>query len=164
MPYDPYTASRSARIFSFPALLGAVILLSILAAAPFPVARADPVQSVVLGGLEIALRISAAGHTGIGTVQSDAATGSEGPHKLVVTLRDRKTRKAIDDARITAYVAEQGYVGTGHDFAREHGSTPGQYTATAYMPARAAYRILVGVQLPGAARAREAQFEFRHHH
>lgn len=158
------------RLRSFPASqqpasgLLALALAAVLSA-PYGTPEAEELrQRQVLGDVEILVAVPHAGEAMQHQTPLDSPAPRADEHHLVVQLFDAATGRQIEDAEVTADVAEKGYAGSRKMLKPTRIDGKPAYGGFFAMPGRVQYRILVQVRRPGAARAVEAQFEYRHHH
>lgn len=147
--------ARRALLRSLPLLLAAVVPAVLL---PATSAWAQIIQRKQIEGLEIALGVVPAGGP------TDARYAPPDAHRLIVSLTELGTGRAVDGASVSADVAVLGYSGRHQPFERVELDGQPRYVATFSMPGRTPYRILIHVVAPGRTRTLEAQFRYTHHH
>ena len=139
--------------------LAALLLLLPAAAAP----GSAPWEAKSVHGYKIALAVE-------GILES-AAPGTEPrhaqtlEHRLVVSVREEASGKAVPIASVSANVAESGYSGETIPLSRLFSGGDVLYEARLRLEVRTTYRILLyATPADGGGRTVEAQFDYRHHH
>ncbi len=91
-------------------------------------------------------------------------TESQTEHHLVIWLFRKGTSETIDDAHVTAEVAQTGYAGSRQILKPVVVDGKPAYSGIFLMPGRVAYIVKVQIKRSGESGAIEEIFEYRHHH
>jgi hypothetical protein len=90
-------------------------------------------------------------------------TDAPKPHRLFVEVEDRRTERPLQDAAVTADIAESGHAGTHVTLQpRVRDGRPGYEVIVPLVETSPGYRILVHVRPAGATRVHEAAFTYKH--
>ena len=93
-----------------------------------------------------------------------ASHAGDVPHRLRFRIARRSEQGALEVAGLSVYIAEEGYAGDPLPVTRSATAAQPEYEALAVLQPGTAYRVVLRFDPPDGTPAREAIFDYRHHH